>query len=109
MLLLSLFFAVNYRAYIAVQQVPGGIKHQLRAFGQQREVNLANLVAGTVVISVYTVKVEDDRHAMFGKIVMVRTGIEAVRVVQIIILIIQYQVSVSFIGVLVYIMQVGAQ
>jgi hypothetical protein len=61
-------------------------------------INLVRVVAGTMIIFVFAIEVEDDGNAVLRVVVVIRTIEKPVRVFGVVVKIVERQVEVSVVG-----------
>ena len=83
----------NY-AVTAVRDCPGGIKYELCPVGQKVIIDLVWGIAGSVVIIMGAIKIENDRDIVLREVVMVASVVKPIGIILVIIGVIQLNVGV---------------
>nr|GFD14327.1 hypothetical protein [Tanacetum cinerariifolium] len=91
---------IYHNALVAVGHRPGGMKHELVAPGHRRKVNFIDVVGGLVVVFVQAAGVENNRHVVLGKVVVVRAVVDVLGVVGVVVFVVEGQRLVLLVGAL---------
>src|SRR5690606_24708022 len=88
---------VNFDSLFSVCKLPGGMKNQSGAFFKKFILNFVRRVCMPVIICMNTVKIENHRNIILGKVIMVTSEVKTIRVIVGIEFIIKFESHINFV------------